>query len=84
MIGRRTFVKALGAAGVGLLGHARTGFTAEPPPETTRIRLSRYSVDVACVGPMWVAEELLRAEGFKTVEYVPIKGDSDLLAKGKF
>jgi NitT/TauT family transport system substrate-binding protein len=83
MIARRTFVKGLGAAGVGLLGHARTGFAADPPPETTRIRLSRYAFDVACVAPSWVAEELLRAEGFKTIEYVPIKGDSELLAQGK-
>jgi NitT/TauT family transport system substrate-binding protein len=83
MIKRRAFVKALAAAGAGLLGHARTGFAAEPPPETGRIRLSRYSFDVACVAPMWVAEELLRAEGFTTVEYVPMTGDSDLLARGK-
>jgi NitT/TauT family transport system substrate-binding protein len=83
MIERRTFVKALGAAGVGLLGHARTGFAAEPPPETTRIRLIRYPFDVACVAPTWVAEELLRAEGFTTIEYVSIKGDSNLLAAGK-
>jgi len=50
MIARRTFVKGLGAAGVGLLGHARTGFAADPPPEPTRIRLSRDAVDVE-VGP---------------------------------
>jgi NitT/TauT family transport system substrate-binding protein len=58
---------------------------AEPPPETTRLRLPRYSVDVACTAPQWVAEELLRAEGFTHVEYVPaddqvlrlVKGDLD-------
>jgi NitT/TauT family transport system substrate-binding protein len=83
VIKRRAFIKkTLAAAGAGLLGHARTGFAAEPPPETTRIRLSRYPFDVACVAPAWVAEELLRAEGFETVEYVSIKGDSELLAKG--
>ena len=56
---------------------------AEPPPETTRIRLSRYPFDVACVAPMWVAEELLRAEGFSNVEYVPFAGSLDGLVSGK-
>jgi NitT/TauT family transport system substrate-binding protein len=84
MITRRALVKrALATAGAGLvLGHVRRGFGAEPPPETTRIRLSRYPVDVVCIAPALVAEELLRAEGFETIEYVTIKGDSDLLAKG--
>jgi NitT/TauT family transport system substrate-binding protein len=84
MITRRALVKkALAAVGAaGLLGHARSGFAAEPPPETTRIRLSRYPVDIACAAPEWVAEELLRAEGFETVEYVSIK-DYKELAKGK-
>jgi NitT/TauT family transport system substrate-binding protein len=85
MIRRRAFVKtALAAAGAaGLLGHARTGFAVESPPETTRIRLSRYPFDLACGAPLWAAEELLRAEGFEMVEYVTDKGDSNLLAKGK-
>jgi NitT/TauT family transport system substrate-binding protein len=84
MITRRALVKrALAAAGAaGLFGHARTGLAAEPPPETTRIRLSRFPFDIACLAPLWVAEELLRAEGFETVEYVSSKDDSDLLAKG--
>ena len=83
MMERRAILTALAAGTIGSIIGARPGFAAEPPPETTRIRLSRYPFDVACVAPMWVGEELLRAEGFTTVEYVPIKGDSDLLAKGK-
>ena len=61
---------ATGAAGLGL---NRLGFgAAEPPPETRRIRLIRYpSFDVACLSPMWMAEELLRAEGFDDVRYLP-------------
>jgi NitT/TauT family transport system substrate-binding protein len=82
MITRRALVKrALAAAGAGLLGHTRTGFAAEPPPETSRIRLSRYPFDLACAAPEWVAEELLRAEGFETIEYVWVK-DYKELAKG--
>jgi NitT/TauT family transport system substrate-binding protein len=78
MIRRRAFIeKALAAAGAGLLGHARTACAAEPAPETTRIRLPRYPFDVACVAPSWVAEELLRAEGFQTVEYVSSTGDNE-------
>jgi NitT/TauT family transport system substrate-binding protein len=83
MIRRRAFVKtALAAAGAGLvLGDVCRGFGAEPPPEATHIRLPRYPFDLACVAP--VAEELLRSEGFKTVEYVSIKADADQVAKGK-
>ena len=44
----------------------------EPPPETKRIRLERFPVDVACISPMWIAEELLRAEGFDDIIYVPL------------
>ena len=71
MIERRTFVKALAAAGAGLLGHAGTGFAAEPPPETTRIRLVRSPA--ICIAPLYLAEDLLRLEGFTDVEYVPFK-----------
>ena len=57
----------------------------EPPPETKRIRLMRYPIDIACVSPMWIAEEMLRAEGFDEVSYVPMTweriktADSNLL-----
>jgi hypothetical protein len=44
----------------------------EPPSETRRIRLLRYSIDIACISPMWIAEELLRAEGFEDISYLPI------------
>jgi NitT/TauT family transport system substrate-binding protein len=60
MIERRAFLKALLAGSAGPFVAARS-VAAEPPPETTRIRLPRYPFDVACVAPMWVAEELLRA-----------------------
>ncbi len=42
----------------------------EPPPETRRIRIARFPFDLACVAPMWIAEELLRAEGFEAIEYM--------------
>ena len=65
---------ATGAAG---LGWVSAGWAAaEPPPETRRIRLPRYPVDIACVSPMWIASDLLRAEGFDDVQYLTI-ADAD-------
>ena len=52
----------------GLLGWHPRRAAAEPPPETTRIRLIKYSA--ICIAPQYVAEELLRSEGFTEVQYV--------------
>jgi NitT/TauT family transport system substrate-binding protein len=41
---------------------------AEPPPETTRLRL--HKTPGICVAPQFVAEELLHAEGFTDVQYI--------------
>jgi NitT/TauT family transport system substrate-binding protein len=69
MIKRRAFVKtALAAAGAGLLGHARRGFAADPPPETTTLRIGHSQS--LCAAPQFVAEDLLRGEGFTSVKYV--------------
>jgi NitT/TauT family transport system substrate-binding protein len=68
---RRRFLastSALGAAS--LLGLSRAA-AAEPPPETSRIRLVK--VPAICLAPEYVAEELLRLEGFSQVEYVEIE-----------
>ncbi len=65
---RRRFLAGLSAAGTVGLGGAATGASAEPPPETGRIRLSKtFGI---CLAPQFVAEELLYAEGFTHVEYV--------------
>ena len=73
---RRQFLQAAGA--IGLAGTVPVVGAAEPPPESRRIRLPRY--DVACVSPLWVAEELLRAEGFDAIEYVPLESRDALAA----
>ncbi len=67
---RREFVKTLGAlAGSGgLLGYDIKPAAAEPPLETTRIRL--VQVPTICQAPQYVAEELLRSEGFTDVQYL--------------
>jgi NitT/TauT family transport system substrate-binding protein len=52
----------------GLLGgHPQPG-AAEPPPETTKLRLVKISG--ICIAPQYVAEELLRVEGFTEIHYV--------------
>ena len=60
----------IAAAAAGIAGAAPAWAAAEPPPETKRIRLARVAFDVACLSPLWIAEELLRAEGFDEVHYV--------------
>src|SRR5215510_10360986 len=80
---RRKFLEGLTLAGTaGLLGLHPRLVAAEPPPETTTIRLVRYPFDVTCTAPQWVAEELLRAEGFSTVEYVQTTDSALPLAAG--
>jgi len=66
---RRDFIAAA-LAGTGALMGLRPGVTAaaEPPPETTRLRIPW--VPSTCRSPEWAAEELLRAEGFTELEYL--------------
>jgi NitT/TauT family transport system substrate-binding protein len=67
---RRRFLGGLTFAGTaGPLGLLPRPAAAEPPPETTRIRV-HHSVSL-CLAPQYVAEELLRAEGFTEIHYVP-------------
>ena len=80
---RRTFLTGVAAAGgASVIGLAPSVADAEPPPETTRIRLLRYPFDVACMAPAWIAEELLKAEGFKTIEWVTFTDDWNFMGKG--
>jgi len=65
---RRSFLKtlALGAA-AGAVGWVPDALCAEPPPEITRLRLAKaFSL---CTSPLYVAHELLLAEGFNDIEY---------------
>ena len=71
MISRRSILRDLAiAGGASALGIRAGAQAAEPPPETTRIRIARFPWDVACLAPMWIAEELLRGEGFDDVQYL--------------
>jgi NitT/TauT family transport system substrate-binding protein len=67
---RRQFLgtTAVGAAAAALPDLC--AFAAEPPPETTTVRLSKFLA--ICFAPQYVCEELLRDEGFTQVRYVDL------------
>ena len=68
MTTRREFLQGLSIAGaVSALGVPADLPAAEPPPETTRVRIQK--TPSACLAPQYVARELLLADGFAEVEY---------------
>ena len=74
---RREFLATLsGAATAGLVGLPPAHGAAEPPPETRRIRLAL--IPGSCFAPQYVAEEILRAEGFADVRYVRMASSAEL------
>src|SRR5262245_31847742 len=64
---RRRFLATLSSAGAaGLIG--QNSFAQDGPPETANVRLGKiYGI---CIAPQYVAEDLLRAEGFTDIRYV--------------
>jgi len=64
-----SYAATLGASAA--LGIPRLA-AAEAPPETTRIRL--VQLPTICQAPQYVAEELLRSEGFTDVQYLKKPG----------
>jgi NitT/TauT family transport system substrate-binding protein len=69
LMDRRHFIGGLGALGAaGLIG-LRPALAAAPP-ETSRIRIGKTSA--ICMAPHFVAEDLLRSEGFENVQYVSL------------
>ena len=67
---RRTFLAGLFATGgASLIGTSRPA-RAEPPPETTSVRLPRLADGGYCWAGLYLAGELLTAEGFTDVSYV--------------
>jgi len=67
---RRRFLSGLTLAGAGgFLGFGPRLVAAEPPPETTTLKLGQSGA--LCFGvPQAIAEALLHAEGFSNVHYV--------------
>jgi NitT/TauT family transport system substrate-binding protein len=82
---RRQFLAMTALAGAAGLGREPRAFAAEPPPETTTIRLSKFLA--ICFAPQYVCEELLRDEGFTDVRYLNISMqeqiDGSTLGRGR-
>jgi NitT/TauT family transport system substrate-binding protein len=71
MIGRRDFLGGIsGVAAAALFGLSIEDARADDPPETTRLRLIK--TQTMCWAPQYVAEDLLKAEGFTQVTYTPM------------
>ena len=66
---RRRFLTTSLATAAGLVG-APKHLYADPPPETTTIRLPRWIGGAYCWAPAYLAGELLRVEGFTDVQYI--------------
>jgi NitT/TauT family transport system substrate-binding protein len=76
---RRHFLASTSLAmAAGVVG-SRDALAAEGPPETTTLRLAR--IPAICVAPGYIADALLRAEGFTDVQYLPIS-DGTAVAGG--
>jgi NitT/TauT family transport system substrate-binding protein len=69
---RRKFLATVSAAGAARLLGSRHTLAGEGSLETTAIRLVRTSG--ICVAPIYIAEDLLRAEGFTDIHYVSAPG----------
>src|SRR5437870_3508888 len=81
---RRQFLSTATLAGAGtFLGLQPKVVAAEPPLETTKLRLPQSTS--TCQAPVYVAEELLRTEGFSDLTYVrqPGAGVYKSLASGE-
>jgi NitT/TauT family transport system substrate-binding protein len=77
MISRRGLLRSAAAsASVGWLGFTARAASAEPPPETRTLRLAYFGS--ICVAPQYVADELLKAEGFAEVRHVKVEGPAEI------
>jgi NitT/TauT family transport system substrate-binding protein len=80
MQSRRHFLGTLSAAGAVSPLRGRGALADEGRPETTTLRLARYPV--ICGAPVFIGDELLRAEGFTDIRYVP-DTPIDAVARGE-
>src|SRR6476469_9975924 len=79
---RRDFVKSVAAlaGAAGLSAYDMRSAAAEPPAETTKIRF--VHAPAICLAPQYLAEQLLRLEGFTEVEYVEMQATPHGMAWG--
>jgi NitT/TauT family transport system substrate-binding protein len=69
MQSRRDFLAGLSAASAASIVSAERLLADQGPPETTTLRIG-YDSSI-CVAPNFIAEGLLRAEGFTEIHYMP-------------
>ena len=67
---RRRLLATLSSATVASVFGGTRISAQEAPPETTTIRLGK--IPGICIAPQYVAEDLLRSEGFNSVQYVEL------------
>jgi NitT/TauT family transport system substrate-binding protein len=67
---RRRFLATLSSAGAASLIGAANSDAQEGRLETTTVRLTK--IPGICIAPQYVAEELLKSEGFTDVQYVEV------------
>src|SRR5437763_17030630 len=78
---RRFLAKVAATAAAGLIS-SRHSEAQEGRLETTTVRIGKIAG--ICIAPQYVAEELLRAEGFTNIIYVPTEpGTMAALALGR-
>ena len=80
---RRDFLAGLSAASVAGAFGARKALADEGPPETTTIRIrvedapplivGGVAENALCNAPLYITEDLLRAEGFTDIRYILVK-----------
>ena len=80
---RRQFLTTLSLAGAAGFVRGPPSQAAEGALETTTVRLMRHPV--ICIAPQYVAEELLRAEGFTDIRYIEASepGTSEAVARSE-
>jgi NitT/TauT family transport system substrate-binding protein len=73
MIPRRAFLRGVSGAGTAaLFGLRAAPAGAEPPPETNRLTLALSNS--ICAAPQYIAETLLKTEGFTDIRYAKATG----------
>jgi len=76
LLDRRKLLATLSLSGAAGLLRVPPTAAAEGPPEITSVRFMR--TPSLCHAPQFVAEELLRAEGFTEIQYIEGKSSAEI------
>jgi NitT/TauT family transport system substrate-binding protein len=83
---RREFLRKIGLAGTAAFLGIAKDLGAEPPPEITTLKII-YDPEIPaiCYAAQYIADELLRAEGFRDIRYVKLveASETKTLASGR-